>query len=108
MSSLFMSFAHAQAQAPAGQPPAFMQFIPIVFFFLIIYFFMLRPQINRQKKHQEFLTKLKHGDRIITSSGILGTVKAIKDTFVTLEVADGVRIEVLKTQVASQLSEGKS
>ena len=72
----------------------------MVFFFLVI-----RPSQKRQKTHVSFLQGLKRGDSVLTSSGILGTIEGITDKFVTLEVADGVRLRILKSQIASPAGE---
>ncbi len=91
----------SSASAPAPQAAAWMQIVPLAVIFLIMYFFMIRPQSNRQRKHQEFITALKRGDQVLTGSGILGRIEGITDTFVTLEIADGVRVKMLKTQIAA-------
>lgn len=95
-----VSPAFAQT-APQGAPPAFMQFIPFIFLFVVMYFMMIRPQAKRQKAHQEFLAQLKRGDEVITASGILGRVEGLTDQFVTLEIAPDVRIKILRAQVTS-------
>lgn len=92
----------AQAQTATGaQPSAFEMFVPFIFIFVIFYFLIIRPQGKRQKDHQKFLSEIKRGDEIITSSGILGRVEGITDQFVTLEIADGVKIKMLRSQIAT-------
>ena len=74
--------------------------IYIVALFALLYFLMIRPQQQRQKKHQQMINNIKVNDLVTTAGGIYGTVvKAKEDTFV-LRVADNVRIEVLRTAVA--------
>lgn len=103
-SILWQSFAFAQTAAPAAapqQPGTFEAVVlPMLFVFGVMYFFMLRPQAKRQKEHQKLLSGLKRGDEVITSSGILGKIDGLTDSFVTLEVAPGVKIRVLRTQIA--------
>lgn len=94
------SLALAQA-APGAQPPMFMSLAPIVFIFGIMYFFMIRPQMKKQKTQAEFLTKLKRGDEILTTGGMLGRIEGLTDHFATLEIAPGVRVKILRTQIAS-------
>lgn len=101
--SLVPSEALAQAAAPGAQPPMFMSLMPIIFIFGIMYFFMIRPQMKKQKSHQEFLTKLKRGDEVITTGGLLGRVEGLTDHFATLEIAPGVRIKIIRTQIASSV-----
>ncbi|HEX7674093.1 MAG TPA: preprotein translocase subunit YajC [Bdellovibrio sp.] len=103
MLNLLVSTAFAQS-APAaggGQPSSFEMFVPFIFIFVIFYFLIIRPQSKRQKEHQKFLTELKRGDEVITSSGILGRIEGITDQFVTVEIADGVKVKMLRTQIAT-------
>ena len=93
--------AFAQAAAPAGQPPAYISFLPIVVLFGVMYFMVMRPQAKKQKTHLEFLTALKRGDEVVTSSGLLGRIEGLTDLFVTLEIAPSVRIKILRNQIAS-------
>ncbi|QDK39752.1 preprotein translocase subunit YajC [Bdellovibrio sp. NC01] len=76
-------------------------FVPFIFIFVIFYFLIIRPQSKRQKEHQKFLTELKRGDEVITASGILGRIEGITDQFVTVEIADGVKVKMLRTQIAT-------
>ncbi|MFS4460130.1 preprotein translocase subunit YajC [Bdellovibrio sp. HCB2-146] len=100
MLGLLVSTAQAQT-ATGAQPSAFEMFVPFIFIFVIFYFLIIRPQSKRQKDHQKFLAEVKRGDEIITSSGILGRVEGITDQFVTLEIADGVKIKMLRSQIAT-------
>ena len=65
-------------------------------FVAIFYFLLIRPQQKRVKEQQAMLAKLAAGDEVVTTGGILGRVTEVGDTFVTLEIADGVRIKVQK------------
>ncbi len=99
---LLVSTAHAQSAAPAGgQPSAFEMFVPFIFIFVIFYFLIIRPQSKRQKEHQKFLAEIKRGDEVITTSGILGRIEGISEQFVTVEIADGVKVKMLRTQIAT-------
>jgi len=73
----------------------------VVALFALLYFLMIRPQQQRQKKHQQMLKELKVNDPIITAGGIYATVVKIKENSLVVRVADGVRLEILKTAVAS-------
>jgi len=97
---MFWSVAHAQAQTPA-QPSALEMFIPFIFIFVIFYFLIIRPQAKRQKEAQKFINELKRGDEVITASGILGKIDGMTDQVVTLEIADGVKIKVVRSQISS-------
>lgn len=72
----------------------------------IMYFLMIRPQMKRAKEHRSMLDKLSKGDEVITSGGIAGTVTDIGDNFVTIEVADNVRVRVQKAAVGNVLPKG--
>ncbi|HPI41228.1 MAG TPA: preprotein translocase subunit YajC [Pseudobdellovibrionaceae bacterium] len=86
---------------PAQAPSTLETFIPFIFVFVLFYFLAIRPQSKRQKEHQKFLSEIKRGDEVITSSGILGTVEGLNDQVVTLEISPGVRIKVLKSNMAA-------
>jgi preprotein translocase subunit YajC len=98
------SDTHATTQAapaPAQQPPTLTgMMMPFLLMFMVVYFLMIRPQQKKMKEQQTMLTTLKHGDEVITASGILGTITGITDKVVTLEIADDVKIKLIKSQVA--------
>ncbi|MEI7973638.1 MAG: preprotein translocase subunit YajC [Bdellovibrio sp.] len=83
-----------------AQPSLVEMLLPFVFIFAIFYFLIIRPQSKKVKEHDSFLSALKRGDQVVTNSGILGTVDGLTDQFVTLEIADGVRIKMLKKQIS--------
>lgn len=92
--------AHAQAAAAATPQNSLVQFLPLVVVFGIFYFLMIRPQKKKFEEEQELINKLAKGDEIYTKAGFIGTIHGINDKIVDLEVADGVRIKMLKSQVA--------
>ena len=98
--------AGAGAAPASSQPGGVMAFLPFILMFGVIYFLMIRLQQKKMKEQQSMLSGLKHGDDVVTSSGLLGTVTGITERVVTLEVADNVRIKMLKSQV-SQIVKGK-
>ena len=65
--------------------------------FLIFYFLLIRPQQKKQKELREMINRVKHGDVVVTTGGIYGKVMSVAENFVTLEVADKVRIKVLRS-----------
>lgn len=101
---MLLNYAFAQTAATTAatpaQPSTLEMFFPIILLFVVMYFFLIRPQAKKQKDHQKFVNELKRGDEVLTSSGILGRIDGLTDTFVTLEIADGVKIKMLRTQVA--------
>lgn len=89
-------FAQAPA-APGGN--ALMQFLPIIFIFAAMYFFMIAPQRKKQKEHQKMLQSLSPGDEIVTTGGVYGTVTGVKDDRFIVRVADATKIELGKSFV---------
>jgi preprotein translocase subunit YajC len=86
------------APADAGVSP-WIQFLPFILVLGIFYFVILLPMKRRQKKVQQFLEALKVGDRVITTSGIYGSITRINDRSVQLQIADKVRVEVSKAAI---------
>ncbi len=98
--------AHAQAAgAPPGGLGGFGLLMPIILI-AIMYFLMIRPQMKRQKEHKAMLEKIKRGDEVLTNGGIAGIVTDIGDNFITIEVAENVRIRVQKGAVGNVLPAG--
>ncbi len=79
-----------------------MQFLPMIFIFVIFYFLLIAPMRKKQKKTQEMLSKLKKGDEVITGGGIYGRITAMDDErgFVILQVADNTKIKVTRAAIA--------
>jgi preprotein translocase subunit YajC len=75
------------------------QFVPFALVLAIFYFIVLLPMRRRQKKVQEFISSLKVGDRIVTTSGIYGSITKLNDRSVQVQIADKVRIEVARSAV---------
>lgn len=78
----------------------------MVVFIVIFYFLLIRPQQKKAKDHQAMVSKLSTGDEVVTTGGILGRVVEIGDTFVSLEIAEGVRVKVQKFQITSLMPKG--
>ncbi len=72
---------------------------PLILMFVIFYFLLIRPQQKRQKEHAQMVAMLKKGDRVVTGGGVIGTVFALTDTELVLEVADRVKVTVVRSQV---------
>lgn len=88
-----------QAQAGAGDAGgmgSLGSLLMIVLIFVVFYFFMIRPQSKRQKEIKKFQDSLQNGKNVVTSGGIYGKIKEVKENTVIIEVADGVRIKVNK------------
>ena len=96
----------AWAQSAPGGAGGMAPILMMVVFIAIFYFLLIRPQQKKQKEHQAMIGKLAAGDEIVTNGGLLGKVVEVGDTFLTLEVAEGVRVKVQKFQIASLMPKG--
>jgi len=97
--------AYAQA-AGAPQPNMIMQLLPLILIFVVFYFLLIRPQAKRAKEHKAMVAALSVGDEVVTSGGILGKVTEVSDQFLTVEVAEGVRVKVQRHTVSGLLPKG--
>lgn len=99
--ALLVSMAFAEGEAPAQASPSFLEVLILPLGLLaIMYFMIIRPQSKRNKEHRELLQNLKVGEEVVTTGGIIGRIKAVADTFVTLEVAAGVSVKVVTNNVS--------
>lgn len=99
------------AFTPASQPgqeapPFWVNIVPLMLLMVMLYVIMLRPQQKKAKEHARLLSKLKVGDKVITSGGIMGTVVSLKDKSVAIRSAD-TKMEILKSAV-SEITEKSS
>ncbi len=105
-----MSFfiADAQAQAANSAPPGgeLFQIFFLVGLFVLFYFIAIRPQRKRQKEHQDLVANLAKGDEIITTSGILGRVAKLDETYMVVTVADKVDMKFQRLHVHAVLPKG--
>lgn len=100
---MFVTPAYAQAASGAGG--AFASFLPLILIFGIMYFLLIRPQQKRVKEHRSMVEALRRGDQIVTQGGVIGKVSKVKeDGEIEVEIAEGVRIRVVKSTVAQVLS----
>jgi preprotein translocase subunit YajC len=105
----------ALAQPAAGAPAAggsdmfvqLIQFAPLLAVAVMFYFLIMRPQQLRQKKHQEQIGGIKRGDTVVLNSGVIGQVARVDDTEVTVEIARGVEVKVVKSMVADVRTRGQ-
>jgi preprotein translocase subunit YajC len=100
-----MPFVIAQAAAePAGGGMSLI--IMMVVLFGLMYFMMIRPQMKRQKEHRALLAALAKGDEVVTNGGIAGRVAELGETFISVEIADNVKVMVQKGAVSQVLPKG--
>lgn len=100
---MFSTFAHAQEAATTAAGPSLLEnLFPFAIMFIIFFLFILRPQQRRAEEQKKFLENLKRGDSVLTSGGIMGTIEGLTERFVTLQIANGVKIKVLRTAISGQ------
>jgi len=91
---------YAHAQTATQQPSMLASFIPLILIFLIFYFLLIRPQQKKQKEHKVLLDSIQRGDEILSSGGILGKVIKVDNDKLTVEIAKGVNVSVIRSTVA--------
>lgn len=103
---MLVSPAFAQAAGQTGGIAGGIEsFLPLILIFVVFYFLMIRPQQKRMKAHKEMLGQLRRGDRVVTQGGILGTVnKVVDEKEVIVEIAEGVRVRVLRATIQDIVS----
>lgn len=95
----------AEAAPPASQSLLNLLGLPLALFG-IFYFLVIRPQSKHAKQHQSFVASLKKGDEVATQGGILGTVHAVEDKVIVLDVGGGTKLRVLRSQIAGAWRDG--
>lgn len=105
-----MSFfiSNALAEGPAGAAPegGLMGFIPLILIFVLFYFLLIRPQAKRAKEHKQMVGALAKGDEVVTNGGVLARISDVGDSFITVEIADGVEVKVQRNAIASLVPKG--
>ena len=105
---MFISQAWAQGAAGGGSD-FIVQLFPLVLIFVVFYFLLIRPQQTKMKQQREMLAGVKRGDRVVTGGGIIGLVtKVIGDNELQIELAEGVRVRVLKQTITDIITRGES
>jgi preprotein translocase subunit YajC len=101
---MLISPAYAQAGGAAGGD-FFVSLMPLILIFVVFYFLLIRPQQKKVKQHRDMVAALRRGDRIVTAGGIIGTVaKVVNETEVLVEIAEGVRVRLVRAQVSEVLT----
>ena len=102
---MLISPAYAQAAA-GGTESTLLGLLPLVLMFVVLYFVMIRPQLKRQKEHKAMVEALAKGDEIVTAGGLLGKVSKLGDTYLGVELADGMEVQMQRTAVIQVLPKG--
>ena len=105
---MLISTAYAQGSGISGifdNQNALIQFLPLILIFVVFYFLLIRPQQRKAKDHKVMLDALRRGDRVVTGGGIIGTVARVDSgEEVTVDIAEGVRVRVLRSTISSVLA----
>ncbi len=105
---MFITKAYAQtAGGGGGMTDAVIQFLPIILIFVIMYFLILRPQQQKAKVHREMVGNLRRGDTVVTSGGLIGKVAKVDENEIQVELAEGVRVKVVRGMVAEVRARGE-
>jgi len=103
---VFISSAFAQTAAGGDMQSSLMSMLPLVLMFVVLYFVMIRPQMKRQKEHRTMIEALAKGDEVATVGGVLGKVTKLGEAYVSVEIANGVEIQVQRSAVVQVLPKG--
>ena len=106
ISSAIAQTAPAAASAGGSMQDSLTSMLPLVLMFVVLYFVMIRPQMKKQKEHRTMIDALAKGDEVITAGGIAGKVTKVTDSFVSVEVSNGVDIQIQKSAVTTLLPKG--
>ena len=106
---MFISEAYAQtapAAASGGAESSLLSLAPLALMFVVLYFIMIRPQMKKQKEHKAMIEALAKGDEVVVGGGVIGRVAKLGETFVHVEVASGVELQVQRAAVVQVLPKG--
>jgi preprotein translocase subunit YajC len=102
---MFITPAYAQAAGTASAGLDLMSFLPLILIFVVFYFLLIRPQQQKMKQHKAMISAVRRGDQVVTAGGILGKVtKIINDSEAQVEIAEGVRVRILKSTLSDIVS----
>ena len=102
-----ISLAHAQTAGAVADPTGgFMQLLPMILMFVVLWFLMIRPQMKKAKEHKALIEALAKGDEVVTGGGLVGKITKVGDNYVTLEIAEGTEVTVQKPAIGLVLPKG--
>jgi preprotein translocase subunit YajC len=104
--NVFISNAYAQAAQAASPESGLLGMLPLVLMFVVLYFVMIRPQMKRQKEAKAMIEALSKGDEVVTAGGVIGKISKMGDSFIHIEVASGVELQVQRGAVTQVLPKG--
>ena len=98
--------ASAYAQDASSQGGGLISFLPLIIIFVVFYFLLIWPQTKRAKEHRQLVANLATGDEVVTNGGLLGRITQVGESFVTVELADDIKVKLQKHAVASVVPKG--
>ncbi|WP_321503828.1 preprotein translocase subunit YajC [Breoghania sp.] len=105
---MFITPAYAQTAGSSGVNEMMLNILPFVLIFAVMYFMIIRPQRQRVKQHQEMVNALRRGDVVVTTGGIVGkVVKVLDDAEAQIEIADGVKVRIVRAMISDVRSKGE-
>ena len=104
---MFISSAYAQAAGAADTQSQLMGMLPLVLMFVVLYFVMIRPQMKKAKEHKAMVEALAKGDEVIMGGGMLGKIAKLGETYLSVEVANGVEVQIQRAAVIQVLPKGR-
>lgn len=102
-----MFITPAYAQGVAGSGDFFIQILPFLLIFVIMYFLIIRPQQRRLKNHKEMVAALRRGDTVVTGGGLVGKVTKVDDDELLVEIAQGMRVKVIRSTITEVRSKSQ-
>ena len=107
---MFISSAFAQtapaAAAGGDMQSSLMSMLPLVLMFVVLYFVMIRPQMKKQKEHRAMIEALAKGDEVVSAGGLLGRVSKLGDSYISIEIAENVEVQLQRSAVVQVLPKG--
>jgi preprotein translocase subunit YajC len=105
--TVLISSAYAQTATGGADMFSTLQgMLPLVLMFVVLYFVMIRPQMKRQKEHKAMIEAIARGDEVATAGGLIGKVTKLQDSYINLEIANGVEVQVQRSAVVQVLPKG--
>ncbi len=104
--AFFISDAYAQSAPPPSGGEALLGFVPLLLIFVVFYFLLIRPQVKRAKEHKKLVESISKGDEVVTTGGLLGKVTDVNENFITLEIAEGLRVKIQRQSVTTLVPKG--
>ncbi len=104
---MFITEAFAQTAGGGSATSLLVQFMPIILIFVIMYFLILRPQQQKARHHREMVANLRRGDTVVTNGGLIGKVAKVDENELQVELAEGVRVRIVRAMVAEVRAKGE-